>query len=136
MRYARGEGRYDEEYADLWARLVPRGGQAETVQGELVRAIGRLASECYRNGSTNWDDGFRAFAEFAERHVRDASVFDESTICGIEQDLAEIQRYGEEEEPPYEEGEDAFDRLTDRVVEWCRVHPDPIPRSIDPELRR
>jgi len=102
-----------------------------------VRAIGRLASEFYRNGNMNWDEGFHSFTDFLERHLRDESVFDGGTIRGIEEDLAEIRRYGEEEdEPPYEEGEDAFDRITDRVVEWCRHHPEPISRSIDPELRR
>lgn len=137
MLYLRGEGRYDEEYEELWRRLVPEHGQASSVQGELIRVIGRLASEFYRNGNANWDAGFRAFTNFLYRHLRDGSVFDEVTIRRIEDDLAEIRRYGEEEEElSYEEGEDAFDRVTDRVVEWCRCHPEPIPRAIDPGLRR
>jgi len=135
--YLRGEGRYDEEYAELWERLVPKSGRADTVQGELVRTIGRLASEYYRNGNVNWDEGFRKFTDFLYRHLRDEVVFDEGTIRRIEEDIAEIRRYGEEgEEFSYEEGEDVFDRTTDRVVEWCRRHPEPIPKTIDPELRR
>lgn len=138
MLYLRGEGRYDEEYAELSERLVPGRGQAMTVQGELVRAIGRLASEYYRNGNMNWDEHFSAFTRYLERHLCDATVFDERTICRTGEDLAELRRYGEEgEEPPYEEeGEDAFDRITDRVVEWVRRHPELIARAMDPDLRR
>lgn len=135
--YARGTGRYDQEYADLWRQFVPQSGQADTVQGELLRAIGRLASEFYRNGNLNWDEGFRAFADFLQWQLRDVSSFDEGAICAMEEDLAEIRRYGEDEvELSIEECEDAFDRVTDRVVEWCRAHPEPVPRPFDPTLRR
>jgi hypothetical protein len=46
-----------ERHAELWERLVPRSGQADTVQGELIRVTGRLTDEAHRNGNTNWDDG-------------------------------------------------------------------------------
>ena len=48
---------WQEEYGRLWDDLVPGRGQALTVQGELVRCIGRLTDEAYRNGNQNWETG-------------------------------------------------------------------------------
>ena len=43
--YADGNGKYQKEYDELWSALVPESGSAASLQGELVRLIGRLASE-------------------------------------------------------------------------------------------
>jgi hypothetical protein len=55
----------NNDYWDLVDRLVPDHGAADTVQGELVRAVLRLTAECCRNGCGNWDGYFEALAEFA-----------------------------------------------------------------------
>jgi hypothetical protein len=49
--------RLDDKNSDLWKELVPAEGNANSVQGELVRAIGRLQTENFRNEMTNWGDG-------------------------------------------------------------------------------
>jgi hypothetical protein len=137
MLYSRGEGRYEKEYQELWNRLVPESGQADTVQGELVRVIGRLGSEFDRNGNCNWDRGFRLYTNFLYKYLRDTSVFDEGTIRQIETDIQEIRDFGSHKKDlVYDEGEDAFDRITDRVVEWCQQHPKLIKREVNPKLRR
>jgi len=38
----------------LWAEIVPKGGDAESVQGEMIRALGRFGSEMFRNLNNNW----------------------------------------------------------------------------------
>ncbi len=38
--YASGQGQYQDEYRQLWKKLVPESGKAETLQGEAVRIIG------------------------------------------------------------------------------------------------
>ena len=43
-----------EEYERLQSALVPPSGQADTVQGEMVRCVGKLTDEAYRNGNINW----------------------------------------------------------------------------------
>jgi ankyrin repeat protein len=58
---------WQEEFDRLWDELVPSSGQADTVQCELVRAIGRLSDEAYRNGNGNWDEGYRLLAEYLMR---------------------------------------------------------------------
>ena len=137
MLYLSGKGRYQKEEAALWEGLVPRSGQADTVQGELVRAIGRLASELSRNGNINWDDGFLRFIGFLAARLNDPAVFDKPTRDQIAEDLDEIESFGEDplSYSAWDE-ECAYDRVTDRVVEWCQMHPRPIARDRDPELNR
>jgi hypothetical protein len=43
---------------ELYESLVPKEGSANTLQGELVRAISRIRNEHARNGMTNWGDGY------------------------------------------------------------------------------
>jgi hypothetical protein len=45
---------YFEEARSLWLRYVPPRGQAETVQGELIRAAEKLRNEAQRNANLNW----------------------------------------------------------------------------------
>ena len=127
MLYSRGKGRYDIEYGKLWDQLVPRRGQANTVQGELVRAIGRLAVESYKNGNVNWNGSFRQLIAFLRKHLADKSIFDAPTVAQIKRDLSEIGAIGNGSKGyDYAKGEDLYDRVTDRVVEWCQKNPKPI----------
>jgi len=131
--YSDGKGRHNDEYKDLWNRLVPASGQADTVQGEVVRAIGRLASECYRNGNINWDAGFEMFVDFLKAQICDATVFDPDTLDSLSEDFEMIRDTGRSEpDMNYEDGEDVYDR----VVEWCRDYPTPIALRKDPDQKR
>jgi hypothetical protein len=136
MLSSSSKGRY-AEYWRLWDDLVPESGQADTVQGELVRAIGRLAGELSRNGNMNWDDGFRRFVRYLRQHLMNPSAFGKPARDQIDEDLREIEEVGEGT-ASYSawDRECAYDRVTDRVVEWCRLHPDPIARKRDPKLYR
>lgn len=51
--YFNGEGAYQEEYERLWEELVPMNGMASTLNGELIRAAGRLNHEFFNNGNCN-----------------------------------------------------------------------------------
>jgi len=46
-------GAYSAEYNTLYDELVPQSGSAETLKGELVRAISRLVYEHCNNGNCN-----------------------------------------------------------------------------------
>jgi len=136
MLYSRGKGHYDKEYGKLWRDLVPRRGQANTVQGELVRAIARLAVESYKNGNLNWNGSFRQLVTFLRKHLTDESVFDAPTIAQIKRDLADIGAVGNGSQGyDYPKGEDPYDRVTDRVVEWCQKNPKPIRLKKNPKLK-
>ena len=53
--------KYYAEAKRLWSTYVPKNGQADTVQGELIRAIEKLRDEVQRNGNGNWDRGHQIF---------------------------------------------------------------------------
>ena len=47
--YYNGNGAYQKEYEELYKKLVPNSGSAQTIHGELIRAISRLLHEYYNN---------------------------------------------------------------------------------------
>lgn len=122
MLYLKFKGRYQKEYDTLFDLLVPQSGEAESLQGELVRAIRKLESDYYRNGSEHFFSHYRGLATFLRKHLRLKSLFDEATIRQIEQDIEIMKQHGRGY-VDYEEGEDCYDRITDRVVEYCRARP-------------
>ena len=124
-----------QEFFDLFDRLVPVSGQAPTVQGELVRAVNKLANDFVSNGFANWDAGYESLSAFALRHLADGT-FGPQTCAGIRADIEHIQTYGRGEDTGGYDLEAGFDRLMQASVGWCQRHPDAIPHSQDPELKR
>lgn len=125
--YADGKGRYGTEYGQYWNDLVPQSGQCETKQGEMIRVIGRLASEYYRNGNMNWERGYDRMLEWLFLSLDDASVFTTEQLEETSIDVETIRANAESGRCPYSDDEDEYDRLTDRVVEWCQANPEPSP---------
>jgi hypothetical protein len=122
------------EYQRLWNDLVPSRGQAPTVQGELVRCIGRLTDEAYRNGNQNWTrgSGHRRMLAYIERTLLRDATFDEQRQAAIRKDIAEISDF---KHPNTGGNGTCYYDLTEAVVDWCRQHEAPIPRETDPGLR-
>lgn len=123
-----------EEYLEtakfIWKTYVPKSGQAETVQGELLRAIEKLADEAQRNGNINFnEDCHGILIEFLRKYLNDEKIFDSATIKQINQDLDTISI----EDEPYTE-EDLYDRLRDRIVDWYLNNKTPIPHTNNPTL--
>ncbi|GAA4974977.1 hypothetical protein [Kineococcus glutinatus] len=121
---------FDEARA-IWKAYVPRSGQAETVQGELLRAVEKLRDEAQRNGNGNWDSGFVILIGYLRSVLTVSEAFDAATTAVIEQDLDRLLHH----ESP-EVADEPYDRLTDRVVEWCRLHREPVPHERNPRLHR
>lgn len=122
--------KHAEEAGWIWRIYVPKRGQANTVQGELVRAVEKLRDEAGRNGNINWDDGFERLVLFLQRTLSDPQVFDASAAQEITDDLTMIGN------PDIPANDEPFDRLTDRLVEWSRKHPEPVAHPHDPDLHR
>ena len=121
--------RYEEEARALWQTSVPRAGQASTVQGELLRAVERLRDEAQRNGNINWGDGHQALIAYIRANLLRSQLFENTVVQEIETDLDRLSRF------EYPETSDApYDRLVDRVIEWCHAHPDPVPHPCNLDL--
>ena len=121
------------EFSRLWDQLVPLSGQAPTVQGELVRSIGRLTDEAFRNGNVNFDRGHRIMCQFLREKLSDPSVFTTAEIQGINQS---IDRILVDERPDVMGPVTAFDRIKEQVVRWCAARPTPISREMNKDLHR
>ncbi|EGC16902.1 hypothetical protein HMPREF9098_1705 [Kingella denitrificans ATCC 33394] len=124
--YADGNGKYQKEYDELWSAFVPESGSATSLQGELVRLIGRLASEYYRNGNMNWELGYQNMAHCLQAELNKAFPEKREIINGI---VARIISDAETGECDYRDDEDEYDILTDYVVEFCQKYLEMIPNN-------
>jgi len=123
-----------EEYLKIgqfiWKTYVPKSGQAETVQGELLRAIEKLADEAQRNGNINFNsDCHGLLISYLRKYLIDTTLFDKETIIQINKDLDTISK----EDEPYTD-EDLYDRLRDRIFDWYLKNKTPIPNIKNPKL--
>ena len=135
----------------IWQNLVPKSGQADTVQGELLRTVEKLRWEAQENGNSNWDDGFLFLLAFFEHQVLSFKGLPPDLRIGLLNDLETLKRFvppNEDEvatndddvEPPAESlpytEDDLYDRLEAFVVAFSRAHPELVPHHTDSKLRR
>lgn len=122
----------NDEYWDLVDRLVPEHGTANTVQGELARAVLRLTAECCRNGCGNWDGYFEALTEFAWDKFSDGTL-DALLAERARSVLTRLRNFGRSEKPQPDPVYNELchhindEPLEDAAVQWCHRHPVPIP---------
>ncbi len=120
---------YREKGRYLWQNYVPKRGQADTVQGELIRALGKLWDESHRNGNINWDTGHEILAKYIEDTLINSGIFNIDDINQIREDIARVLDY----EKPYLK-DDLYERLECKIVDWCMVNIDLIPHEHNHEL--
>lgn len=123
--------KYFEEAKNIWKNQVPKNGQSDTIEGELIRAVEKLRYEAQNNGNGNWDEGLERFCEYIWDILNDSKTFESHSLEEIEFDIKTLLDY----ENPYLE-DDLYDRITDRVVEWSITHNGPIRREKDPKQYR
>jgi hypothetical protein len=59
-----------------------------------------------------------------------SALFGQAAAQEIETDLDRLSRY------EYPESSDTpYDLLADRVIEWCRAHPKPLPHRPNPDIQ-
>ena len=115
----------------VWQNLVPKSGQSQTVQGELLRCVEKLAWEAQTNGNVNWEPQFEMLLQFLEETLCNEPRFGTETRRTIQRDATRLRQYRR----PYTD-QDLYDRLTEQVVAYCRLHPQLIPKPHDPSLTR
>ncbi|MCC5575482.1 hypothetical protein IMZ11_07480 [Microtetraspora sp. AC03309] len=115
----------------IWTTYVPRRGQADTVQGELLRAVEKLRDEAQRNGNVNWDEHHERLLAYLRTRLTASRLFDTATSAMLVVDLDRVADY---QHPLTEDA--PFDRVACRVVDWYRAHPEPVPHEQDPHLQR
>lgn len=130
--------RYFDEARTIWNTKVPPMGQADTVEGELLRAVEKLRNEAQGNGNINWDEGFEILIRFLRTHLLDTAIYPDDVVKATKAILDRLVAVVEDED--YDEGfavveDEPYDELSDRVVEWYR-HNGSRPHVRDPKLYR
>jgi hypothetical protein len=115
----------------LWERYVPKSGQAETVQGELIRASERLDHEIRDNGKINWSQQFVILGEFLKETLIGSKVFPHEVEREIQQDIDSL--IGDTERVVTEDA--VYARISRRIVEWYWRHREPIKHTYNPALK-
>lgn len=133
-----------EVAAWIWHNMVPPRGQAETVQGELLRAVEKLRWEAQENGNINWDEGFITLLSFLESHLVGHAGFDEADRTTLRNDIHRLRSFlpvteladrSDSGSLPYVE-DDLYNRLEDFVVAFARANPVALPHATNPQLHR
>lgn len=123
--------RHFKEARSLWQQYVPARGQAGTVRGELIRAVEKLRNEALRNGNLNWCGDHVILVGYIRNQLIESGLFAGSAARQIEQDIERLLDAGRPET-----SDKPYGRLADRVVEWSRAHPEPVPHEYNPALKR
>ena len=131
----------------LWKELVPEKGSASTLQGELVRALGRIEAEYFKNGMMNWGDGgghYENFTKLINDTLKAEKSFSKLIKKIIDADIGEIKHSGlvgkamasGKKSPESAFGgnfllqsdvEKSHQRLGALITLWCQRHPGPVP---------
>lgn len=97
----------------LFEQLVPPSGEANSVQGELVRCSNKLFREAMRNANGNFDAYFRRLGAFLEHLL--TAPFTEAEQAALRLDIKALTRGTLDG--------DAHERVAQAVVRWCKAHP-------------
>jgi hypothetical protein len=122
---------YSEIGKFIWKNYVPKSGQSDTVQGELLRANEKLRDECHRNGNINWDEGHEILANFILQTLKSSSDVTDKDKIQLQADIDRIRDF----EHPYTE-DDLFDRVEKVIFDWYLKNKEPIPHQKNPKLYR
>ena len=127
---------------NLWDTKVPASGQADTLQGELLREVEKLRTEAMDNGNLNWDDNFAFFCDNIKQTLADSNLFDSQRLENLSRLLDFVKECGEYAasynagEIPDEEADpvkfayvddDLYDYVTDAIAEFALANPTDIP---------
>lgn len=123
-----------EKTSGLWEKLVPKEGEAETIQGEMVRAIGRIQDDYYRNGFGNWYSYYYDLSRFLAAHLADETTFKPFTANVIRSDIRALHScglrcmYSGDLERTFldsiNDTEEVFLRIDAAIAVWCERHPE------------
>lgn len=143
--------KHNEECQYIWSNLVPEDGQADSVQGELLREAVKLRVEACNNGNVNWDDNFAWFCGNIGDILTGSGVFGDDECIRIRKVLGFIWENGEYARS-YRDGEipdddcdplklaytddDLYYYLYDVVAEYYLANREPIPYEKKDFIRR
>lgn len=64
------QGSWQTQYEELRQKLVPGRGKSETLQGEMIRIVGKITYEILDNGGMNWDAEYKKMANALKGYLK------------------------------------------------------------------
>ena len=119
--YWNNNGKHQKEHGELWARLVPAEGKANTVAGEVLRAVSRLYYRWFNDGDRvtpsvdSWAVTESVFSAFNFLYQFRDPISGFSTKALMEDIVFAATD---------EDYEQALERAADAVIEWAVAQPD------------
>ncbi|MCM8530412.1 MAG: ankyrin repeat domain-containing protein [Lentisphaeraceae bacterium] len=115
---------WQKQHEELWLLLVPSSGHCRTIQGEVVRISGRIATELHGNGGGNWDSDYRKMADAFLEYLNQGKPLSESELVDAKQLISEIKKmYGD------------TNVMAQLAVKWILQNPKPI-KLVKPSYER
>ncbi len=105
---------WQKQFSELWKLLVPGSGHANTVQGEVIRVIGRISHELLDNGGVNWDQDYQKMAAALPAYFQTAGGETADKACVLARKLSA----GSDKAQLY--------ALTELAVQWVLENNQPI----------
>ena len=107
---------WEERYEQAWTLLVPGSGSATTVQGEVVRIVGRVNDELLRNAMGNWNKEYRKMLTAMSGYLQQGNALSEKELT----EVADIQKHILEDDGT------GSHRLCELATAWVVQNPKPI----------
>ncbi len=120
---ADGSESWKELNTKLWDELVPPRNAASNVQGELLRCIGSLTDEAYRNGNINWGPHLVEMVDTLERFLLDGTL-GEAREDKLKPSLRALKHY---RRPDLSGDGSPHYLVNEAVVQWCLKNRELIP---------
>ena len=113
------DGAWQDQYDALWNLLVPASGPCKTVQGEMIRIVGKISHELLDNGGGNWDSDFERMLAWLEQRLTSSNALTESEKEEASRRIRALLRRSIQEEDHY--------KLCRLAVKWVLNTPNPLP---------
>lgn len=108
----------NEQFEYLWQFLIPSQGKADTVQGELIRIVGRVQHEIYHNAGANWGNDYKQMLVSFVQYL---------SLGDIEQHHIDTAKQAKKALYGGNDDDQAMDNLIEISVLWVKQNPNPIP---------
>jgi len=105
---------WQKQFDELWELLVPGSGHADTVQGEVIRVIGRITNEILDNGGANWDEDYRKMAASLPAYFKTVGGETAEKACALAETISN------------KSSKETLYQLTELAVKWVLENNAPI----------
>jgi len=123
---------WKDEHKRLWDALVPEKEPPDTLQGELIKIIGKLVAQAYQKRNENWCKDYEKMFRYVSIKISDDPIFSKEDQFLIKDKIEEIIH--NKDQPDLSGDGSPYYIVHQKVIDWCMANPEPIPYSAEPNL--